>query len=276
MSPMRPSTAGQWLALLPRYPVRWLLPTLLIGGLVALYALVRLPAWEASQALIIRNEAADNQTRPGKFSQSDEMKTVQETILELSKGRRVLSEALQKVGPPADDHRPAHWPSPQDVANLQEAVKLAPPKGAEFGRTEVFYLRVKNADRQRAIDLTDAVCHELETNFQGLRSAQAQSMIHELQKTVHVAQEDLADSTRRLNELERRVGSDLGELRTLTEATSGESPLHRTITEIRAELRQARAARQSQRSCWACWRRPGAIPAASRQRPASCSSRSRP
>jgi len=249
MSPTRPSTEsfGQWLALLVRYPVRWLLPTLLIGGLVGLYAMIRPPTWEASQALIIRNEAANNQAPPGKFAQTDEMKTVQETILELSKGRRVLAESLQKVGPPADNLRHEHWPAPQDVANLQEVVKLTPPKGAEFGRTEVFYLQVKSTSRQRAIDLADAVCHELETSFQGLRNQRAQSMIHELEKTVRIAQDDLADSTRRLNDLERRVGSDLGELRILNDTTGGESALRRTITEIRAEIRQARAAHQSQK-----------------------------
>ncbi len=248
MSPMHSSTAsfGTWMAPLLRHPVRWLLPTLLIGGLVGLYAMIRLPTWEASQTLIIRNEAANNQAPPGKFGQTDEMKTVQETILELSKGRRVLEEALRKVGPPADDLRHDYWPSPQDVADLQEAVKLAPPKGAEFGRTEVFYLRVKSTSRQRAIDLTDAVCHQLETSFRGLRNEQAQSMIHELEKTVRIAQDDLTDSTRRLNDLERHVGSDLGELRILSEAASGDSALRRTNTEIRAELRQARAARQSQ------------------------------
>jgi uncharacterized protein involved in exopolysaccharide biosynthesis len=71
-------------------------------------------------------------------------------------------------------------------------------------------------------------------------------MIHELGKTVQIAEDDLADSTRRLNDLEKQVGSDLGELRILSEATSGDSALRRTITEIRAELRQARSARQTQ------------------------------
>jgi uncharacterized protein involved in exopolysaccharide biosynthesis len=245
---MRPSTGsfGQWLALLLGHPVRWLLPTLLIGGLVGLYAMIRPPTWEASQTLIIRNEAANNQAPPGKFSQTDEMKTVQETILELSKDCRVLAEALQEVGPPADNLRHDRWPSPEDVANFQEAVKLAPPKGAEFGRTEVFYLRAKSTSRQRAIQLADAVCQQLESSFQELRNKQAQSMIHELERTVHIAEDDLANATRRLNDLERRVGSDLGELRILSDATSGESALRRTITEIRAELRQARAAQQSQ------------------------------
>jgi uncharacterized protein involved in exopolysaccharide biosynthesis len=248
MNSTSPSTAsfGQWLALLLRHPVRWLLPTLLIGGLAGLYAMIRPPTWEASQTLIIRNEAANNQAPPGKFSQTDEMKTVQETILELSKGHHVLEAALQKVGPPADNLRHDHWPSPEDVAALQEAVKLAPPKGAEFGRTEIFYLRVKSSSPQRAKELADAVCHQLEISFQDLRNRRAQSMIHELDKTVHIEQDDLAESTRRLNELETRVGSDLGELRILSDATSGDSALRRTITEIRAELRQARSARQSQ------------------------------
>ncbi len=145
MTPTHPATEsfGQWLALLLRHPVRWLLPTLLIGGLVGLYAMIRPPTWEASQTLIIRNDAANNQAPPGKFSQTDEMKTVQETILELSKDSRVLAEALREVGPPADNLRHDRWPSLEDVASLQESVKLVPPKGAEFGRTEVCYLRAR-------------------------------------------------------------------------------------------------------------------------------------
>lgn len=215
----------------------WLIPTVVIGVLAVGYALVRPATWEASQALIVRNEAANNEVGPGKFSHTDEMKTVQETILELVKSRGVLTAALEEVGPPVDYRKAkAAWPGARDVAGLQKNIKLTPPKGAEFGKTEVFYLKVRDRDRTRVIALNRAICDRLLARFQELRDAKAKSMIDELVKTVHLAKADLDESTTRVAAIEKRVGSDLAELRVWNQPGSGESGLHWTITEIRNEL----------------------------------------
>jgi len=236
---------GAFLSVLLRYPRRWLVPALAVAALAGVYALVRPPTWEASQALIIRNEAANGQESPGKFSHSEEMKTVQETILELVKSRKVLADALRAVGP-ADGKEPGEaWPGDRDVASLRKAVKLSPPKGAEFGTTEVFYVTVRDRSRPRTIALVAAICDQLETGFQQLRDAKAQSMVTELEKAVKLARDDLAESTARLTGIEQQVGSDLAELRGMQEWGSGESALRRTVTEIRNELREAKAAEKS-------------------------------
>ena len=73
---------------------RLLAPAVVLGVMAAVYAAVSPPTWQASQALMIRNEAANSDSAQGKFSRSDEMKTVQETILELVKSRVVLAGAL--------------------------------------------------------------------------------------------------------------------------------------------------------------------------------------
>ena len=73
------------------------------------------------------------------------MKTSQETILELTKSRTVIEQALSKVGP-ANGASSEGWPSVNDVEALQDAIKISPPKGAEFGKTEVFYLKVQNRE----------------------------------------------------------------------------------------------------------------------------------
>jgi uncharacterized protein involved in exopolysaccharide biosynthesis len=223
-----------------------LIPALVTVLAVGAYAMLRQPPWEASQALVIRNDAANNQEALGKFTQPDEMKTVQETILELVRSRSVLATALKEVGPPSDYHGAvAAWPTEEDVADMRETVKLTPPKGAEFGKTEVFYLKVRDPQRGRAVALVSALCGQLEASFQKLRDAKAASVVGELEKAIELAAKDLADSTARLSDLERQVGSDLAELRILHDTTSGESALRRTITEVQNELRQARAARQS-------------------------------
>lgn len=239
-------TPSQFLTFLVKHPKRWLLPALGMGMLASLYALVRPNTWEATQALILRNEAATAPETPGKFAHTDDMKTVQETILELVKSRGVLAEALAKVGPPPAYRGPlAAWPRPIDVEDLRDALKITPPKGAEFGKTEVFYLQVRDSDRDRAIALVEAVSQQLEARFQQVRNAKAQSMVDELVKAVKLARDDLAESTTRLAALETQVGSDLAELRMLHESSSGESALRRTVTEIHAELRQVQASKKA-------------------------------
>src|SRR5688572_19201536 len=128
---------------------RWVLPTCAIALLSGIYSLVRSPWWEASQALVIRNEAANNQEGPGQFRQLDDMKVNQETVLELAKSSSVLSAALADVGPPGGGTR-SPWPAVADVSELRELIALSPPKGAEFGKTEIFYLKIKDHDRARA------------------------------------------------------------------------------------------------------------------------------
>ena len=129
---------------------------------------------------------------------------------------------------------------------MRESVKLTPPKGAEFGATEIFYLEVRDHDRSRAVALNRAIAAQLQAQFQQLRDLKAQSMIDEINKTVTLANADLKGSLAGLSQIEAAVGSDLAELRVLNnDAGSGDSAIARTVTEIKSELRQARAAEQS-------------------------------
>ncbi len=231
-----------------RYPLRWLLPAVAIAGIGCAVAALRHDSWEASQALMVRDEAgaAGPLDRPGKFQHAEEMKSAQETILELAKNRTVLAEALQQVGPPPGADL-ATWPAPRVVAQLESNLKLAPPKGADFGKTEIFYLKVQDRDRQRACLLVEAIGSSVQRHFQDLRGLRAQSMIDELTRTVALARADLQQSTDKLSAIEKSVGSDLAELRILQEAPAGDSQMRRTNIEIENELRQVRTSQQSNR-----------------------------
>ena len=175
---------------------------------------------------------------PGKFIYPEEMKNIQETILEVVKSRSVLATALREVGPPAGCPNPAAWPTERDIVEARANIKLAPPKGAEFGKTEVFYLDSQAEDRARSVALNAAVFKQLRIRFQELRDAKAQSMIDELTKTVHLAQTDLDQATAALTATENRVGSDLAELRSMQDVASSDSALRRSAEEIRAQLRE--------------------------------------
>lgn len=237
---------GQFIAWLSAYRWRWIVPTLLVMTGATTYALLKPSEWDASQALTIRNEAANNEDGPGKFGHSEERRTAQETVLELAKSRAVLAAALEKVGAPARGRASeGAWPSELEVDDFRENVTLAPPKGAELGRTEVFYLTVRDRDRQRAVELVAAVRDELEQRYQQLRDEKAKSMSVELRRTVEMARKNFAEATARVAKTEAEVGEDLGDLRMLHQSITGDTSLQRSATEIRNELRRVQNDRHS-------------------------------
>ncbi|MGA2061916.1 MAG: Wzz/FepE/Etk N-terminal domain-containing protein [Thermoguttaceae bacterium] len=218
----------------------WFVPALVVSLGAAIYAFTYSDTWEASQALIVRNEAVNNDRGPGKFTQPEEMKTIQETLLEIARSRGVLEAALKQVGPPADCIQVESWPTDRDIEACRKAVKLLPPKGAEFGKTEVFYLTVRDHERSRAIALDEAIYDRLQSRYQQLRDAKAHSMVDELSKTASMAKADLAESTGRLAAVETRIGGDLAELRSMQDVGASDSALRRSVEEIRNQLRETR------------------------------------
>ena len=157
-----------------RHAGRVLVPTLVIGTLVGVYAFVKPDTWEATQPLAFRNDAAGNIESLGKFKYPEELKTKQETILEIGKSKGVLTRALETVGPPAGYADPAVWPTREDVLDFAREVKLTPPKGVEIGTTEMVYVKVKADSRDRAEQLADAVRDQLQLALQQLRNDRAE------------------------------------------------------------------------------------------------------
>ncbi len=216
----------------------WLVP-MVIGGALGLTAAVLMPRkWEASQSLHVRQEATTGQQRPGSFSSLTEMKTLQETILEVAKSKSVLEATLRNAGPPPNKPQPENWPSLEAIESLRGAVRMTPPGGAEFGTTEVVYLKVRSQDRGRALAVTSELCEQLASRFQQVRGQRAQSMINELEKTVALAEDDLQTATSQLAELEAGVGVDLGELRILHASPSGTSSLRQRLVAMEAARRE--------------------------------------
>jgi uncharacterized protein involved in exopolysaccharide biosynthesis len=216
---------------------------LVAGPVIALtlvslvYAILRPKVWEASQALVVRDEAGDPLSRPGKFAHLDEMKTSQETILELARSRGVLTKALNDAGRGTGHDTACGWSDERSLERLQGRVKVTPPVGAEFGKTEVFYLKVQDEDRDRAVALATAICGQLQDRLAALREATAKSTTDELTRSVSLARDDLTTATRTLAELEQSVGNDLAELRILSESPSGDGDLRRNLLELEKELR---------------------------------------
>jgi len=219
---------------------RWWLwvgcPVLAAVAAVA-YGVMKPPAWQASQALVLRDEAA---SRQGKFESADARKSAQEMILELARNQSVVAESLRRLGPTAKD-KAEDWPSREAIEQTQGNITIAAPKGSELGRSEVVYLSVRQTSAARAVALVDALCELVDAQLVELRKAKVGSVIAELEKSVQVARAARDQVTQQLESFEREVGGDLGDLRTLHESGMGESNLRQTVTKIKEELRQAQS-----------------------------------
>ena len=224
----------------------WAVPAVVFGVLAGAYSLVSPRQWQSTQALIVRPEVASvSEERLGKFADLSEMKTSQETILELAKSQSVVQATLRAVGPPSSYRQPANWPTAEDVNDFRDCVDMRPPGGAEFGKTEVFYISVHDSNRDRAGLLVAALCTELEHRMQELRRQSAQGMISELERTVAMANGDLAGQIGKLSEFEAKIGADLAELRGLNSDVSGQGEVSQERQAIEAE-RRANEARQNE------------------------------
>ena len=237
-----PPVLADFLKLFVRYPLRWLLPAAVVAVLTIGYALTKPPTWQASLALLVRAEASGNLDGPGRFRHLTEMKTLEETLLEVAKSRDSLTAALVAVGPPTDKPPTGNWPTPQDIDDLASAVEFAPPKGAEFGATEMFYLKVKARSPERACALTDAVARETFARFRRLRDDKAESVVKELAQAVDLAKAKRNESVAALGAIETRVGGDLAELRNLDQMGTGDGDVRKLTVELENELRQAEQA----------------------------------
>lgn len=237
-----PPVLADFVRLFVRYPLRWIVPAAVVTTSVAAYAFLKPPTWEAVLTLVVRGDAIGAGDALGRFRDLTEMKKLEETLLETAKSRASLQAALTAVGPGPDAKNTGPFPSPQDVDDLAGAVTIVPPKGSEFGTTEMLYLQVQDRTPQRACALAEAVAAQMFDRFQRLRDERAGSVVQELEKAVELARAERDKSVQTLGEFERRIGGDLAELRNLEQQGSGDGDVRKLTVELENELRQAEQA----------------------------------
>jgi uncharacterized protein involved in exopolysaccharide biosynthesis len=230
-------TPHDLLRTLREHPRRWVVPAVVVTALAVVFAIVRPRSWEAVQALTIRDEVSIDTRQQANSTRADDVKATQETILELAHSQAVLRKTLEVVGP-AKAQTAKGFPTALDIEEFGEDINLTPPKGSEFGKTDIFYLKAQARARDRALKLAEVLSLQVQGSYEELRRMKAHSVILELQKTVELARKDLDDCTKRLTAMEQAVGgSDLGELRIMNEMPSGMSDLRNESFAIENELR---------------------------------------
>lgn len=232
----------------------WILTTIVFGALGVFYALfLKTDTYIASQALLVRDEANGAVMRLGRFQSQTEMKAAQETILEMAKSHQVVREALVAVGEPPQIMNwlfPAsfsgEYPSKELVEETaNQAIQVHAPKGTEFGTTEIIYLDIKSNSTDHARRLNKALCDALESRLQQVRRARADGVILELVSARNSRRQALTEATQHLEETERAAGSDLTDLRGLTETVGGNSSSRAELEQIKNEIRQSETTRQA-------------------------------
>ncbi len=203
------------------------------------YALLAPKVWPVTTTLTVREETGLSHPRPGEFSSIEARRISQETVLQLASSTSVIRSALTRIeAPQAKDPSPI---SIEAIENAQKHIRLAPPKGTDWGTSEMFFLTVKDEDAARAIALTKALIAEIDLRLGELRRQRNDSLATELDQSLLMAEAELSSALKKMSSLESSLGPDLAELRIMTEPSSGESNLRRTLTEVAAELRQTRS-----------------------------------
>ncbi len=212
-----------------------------VSSIVYAYVLKK-DTWLASQSLIVRNEAIGTMMKLGRFESSTQMKAAQETIADMCRNPQVIRTALLAAGPESSLFGPSKdWPSNSDIKEFANSqLSLHAPRGAEFGATEVVYLDVKHNLPERAVLLNVKVCEALEEHLRKTRESRAESVLIELAQSRDVARQELTKATRRLQDIEKTIGADLPDLRSMVEA-GGNSTSRTTLDQVRLESRQLKS-----------------------------------
>ncbi len=219
----------------------WLVPGIAALMMSWFYVyFIRSDTYTARQTLIVRDDLLGQSLKPGQFESLDLMKSAQETILEIARKPQVVRNAMRKIGPArvgwfgvSDD-----WPSDKTIEQVQGAITLSAPNGAEFGHTETVVLSTKSSSRERAAQFVLALLEEINVKINEVRDLRLRSMKNELTTIRDSALESLTVSAERLTAMEREIGPDLPTLRALSDPQSGEGTMSQTLLQIRSERRQ--------------------------------------
>jgi len=203
------------------------------------YSMISRDYWSASQPMVLRDEATGAVDRLGRFASQTELKAAQETILEMARNLEVITAALKQIGPPAGTSS-TNWPTAATVASTAKyLVNVRAPRGGEFGGSDMFYLQVEQDSPERASAFCEALFDSLTQQMRQVRQVRADSLIVELTHVKALAQERLKTAADSMREIEIKFGSDLSELRNLTEAINGEGANRRALEDTIKELQIA-------------------------------------
>ncbi len=226
-----------------RYKIVWIAPAILGAVLALCYATMLSPQiWSARQSMIVRDDLLGQSYKPGRFDSIESMKSAQETILEIARQPQVIRNAMAKLGPPEtlkNQAAIAEWPNEETIEDMQDAVLIHAPNGAEFGKTEVIVLNVKQSTPERSLKFIELLLIEIIAKVDEVRSMRLQSMEVELTRVRDAAMAELKKSKDKLTQMDKALGSDIATMNALSDPQNSDNSIKRDISQIRIEIREA-------------------------------------
>jgi polysaccharide biosynthesis transport protein len=214
----------------------WMLPTIICSVLAFCYAVVRPNKWKAVVRVQVRQDSIEEQNKQSSYGLPEEIKKFQETVVQTLRSSRVVEPALTELAEHFEELTEG-YPDKGAIENGIGRVTAAPPKSSEFGKIEYIDITAEEKTPERAEKFAELVLKYLNRELQQIRMIKAKANIIEQEQSLKIAQEDLSRATAKLTTVEKEVGRDLGELRTMTEGASGNSNLRESSNHIKQEIR---------------------------------------
>ncbi len=215
----------------------FVLPIVLCLFTAALYIVAGSKSYRASQSLAVRDDLLGESFKPGRYTSLESLKNAQEIISHLARRPAVIRAAWRNAFPEKANN--PHWPSDDQIEQIQNQISVIGSNGAELGKTEVIVLTVRQAKRATAKTAVEQLAAEVERHLRELRINQLRSMRNEQEQVVTTLERGLDQFHHQLQEFESSLGADLGTLRSLLENSSGQNELLRALESIRTEKRNA-------------------------------------
>ena len=168
------------------------------------------------------------------------VKMVLSNVYEVVYSRQVLESTMERCGVlnPASSEDPVAAQSARDelVSKLGKAIRLEAPKGSDFGTTQIFFIRLKDPDPDRAQALLTALLDSFRQRYEQLSAEQAQHLYRDTTTQVEKSREQLAVAVTAFDEFVRQLEGGMGELNSMGGAPGGDSELRRALATINDRL----------------------------------------
>ena len=175
--------------------------TVLFGGAAVVFSYLQPAIYEASVQVWAQDQSVGLRKTSGFSSETAaRIKIVLTNLREVMLSNEVLQGTLERCGSLAGSATSDKTATLDErLDGLRKAIRIEAPKGSDFGTTQIFFLRVRDRDPQRAKQLLEALLASFRKRYEQLSAEQAKHLHVETSRQVEKSREQLKDSERELD-----------------------------------------------------------------------------
>ena len=209
-------------------------------GLAACVAMITPWTWRASMTVWLVPQTIE-QHQQGEFNyDADRQLSVQlENFRQVALSDEVLGEILKQAAKLAPRRIAGKTES---VRSLRQQIDIRAPKGAEFGKSEIFQVRVIDRDPDRALAVAETFRDVSQKRYKELYLQKAESLTNQAREAADGARAASSAAQRELRRFELKAGSDLHDLRVLAGRQSADVLLKKALVSVQDERQKIEGA----------------------------------